>query len=631
MHFEDVVGYALRPALSIAPAALWKNARGLFVLSTGRAGSTTLSRLLALSPEVQACDEPRPELLPERKAAYGQVWEDRRPFESIFGVNRSKPIALARLRRKIYAETSCRLTYFAPAIASAMPYARFVHLHRHPADVIRTGLERGWYSRHRNDRFRLEPVAGDPACELWPTWEPFAKICWYWQACHRFALRFKSSSGMGKVLTLPSSQLFDASTGAYLRVFRHLGIESPPQSEVMELLRQRRRATTSEGASIPAFEDWNDEMRSRLQEIAGETMAILGYSASAGNCPAPGEFHDERSRSVPPETVSVSVRSTVISDPTPTSQPSHGNGVAPAITNDNRVRPPLPTLIRNSIGMEFLTVATGEFTMGSRETIEELKAAFPYAKDEWFKGEHPAHTVHISRPFQLAKCLVTRAQFAEFVLDTGYRTEAERDGRGGTGWLGSTFRQKSCFTWRETGLPQLDSEPVTNVSWGDALAFCRWLSEKEGREYRLPTEAEWEYACRAGSTTRYCNGDDPEGLVDVGNGADASGQEQFAWRTRSLTASDGYEYASPVGSFQPNAWGFFDMHGNVFEWCADWFDAAYYLGSPQDSPKGPATGSRRVMRGGGWRNSAFRCRAAYREHAIPSYRSNDVGFRIAYN
>lgn len=631
MIVEEMVDYALRPALSIVPASVWKNARGLFVLSTGRAGSTTLSRLLALSPEVHACDEPRPNFVPERKAAYGQVWEDRVPFEKIFGVARSKPIALARLRRKIYAETSCRLTYFAPAIASAMPYARFIHLHRHPADVIRTGLERGWYSRHRNDRFRLEPVAGDPACELWPTWDPFAKICWYWQACHRFALRFKSSAGMGKVLTLPSSHLFDASKGAYLRVFHHLGIEPPPQSDVVELLQQRHRATASEGASNPPFEDWTDEMRSRLQEIAGETMAILGYTASAGSSTLPWEFDDGCTSRSPAKSISVSVRSTAISDPTSASQASHGDGAEPAVTNEIRDRPSLPASSRNSIGMEFLTVPAGEFTMGSRETIEELKAAFPYAKDDWFKGEHPAHTVRISRPFHLAKYLVTRAQFAEFVLETGYRTEAERDGRGGTGWYGSTFRQKSCFTWRETGLSQLDAEPVTNVSWNDSLAFCRWLSEKDGREYRLPTEAEWEYACRAGSTTRYCNGDDPEELVHVGNAADASGQGQFAWRTRSLTASDGYEYASPVGAFQPNAWGFFDMHGNVFEWCADWFDAEYYRASPQDLPKGPAKGTRRVMRGAGWRNSAFRCRSAYREHAIPSYRSNDVGFRIAYN
>ena len=122
------------------------------------------------------------------------------------------------------------------------------------------------------------------------------------------------------------------------------------------------------------------------------------------------------------------------------------------------------------------------------------------------------------------------------------------------------------------GFEQTDEHPVVNVSWNDALAFCRWLSKKEGKICRLPTEAEWEYACRAGSTTRYCFGDD------------ASDLGEYAWY-----GANSDRKTHPVGTKKPNAWGLYDMHGNAWEWCADGYDAEYYEKSPTDDPTGPAT------------------------------------------
>ena len=131
---------------------------------------------------------------------------------------------------------------------------------------------------------------------------------------------------------------------------------------------------------------------------------------------------------------------------------------------------------------------------------------------------------------------------------------------------------------------------MVNVSWNDAVAFCKWLSKKEGKTYRLPTEAEWEYACRAGTTTRYYSGDDPETLAKVGNVADAALKAKFPDWKYTIKANDGYVFTAPVGKFKPNAFGLYDMHGNAWQWCADWYGADYYATSPLDDPTGPDSG-----------------------------------------
>ena len=128
---------------------------------------------------------------------------------------------------------------------------------------------------------------------------------------------------------------------------------------------------------------------------------------------------------------------------------------------------------------------------------------------------------------------------------------------------------------------------MVNVSWNDAVAFCKWLSKKEGKTYRLPTEAEWEYACRAGTTTRYYSGDDPETLAKVGNVADAAFKAKFPDWEYTIKANDGYVFTAPVGKFKPNAFGLYDMHGNAWQWCADWYGEEYYAHVARRRPNWP--------------------------------------------
>ncbi|HEY5316090.1 MAG TPA: SUMF1/EgtB/PvdO family nonheme iron enzyme [Pirellulales bacterium] len=282
----------------------------------------------------------------------------------------------------------------------------------------------------------------------------------------------------------------------------------------------------------------------------------------------------------------------------------------------------------NSIGMKLVLIPAGEFMMGGDESAAELKVAgFGFSDSFQCNDERPKHRVRIARPFYMGVYEVTKAQFAQFVTATDYKTEAENDGKGGGGVTGDVFKQSAEFNWRSWGVDQSDQSPVVNVSWNDAVAYCGWLSRQDGRRHRLPTEAEWEYACRAGTTSRFFNGDDPEGLVRVGNVADGSAKAKFnaAFTT---SASDGYAFTSPVGRFRPNAFGLYDMHGNTFEWCSDWYAEDYYAASPVDDPQGPPAGSFRVLRGGGWRNDPVYCRSASRSLVSPANRSYLTGFRV---
>jgi len=291
--------------------------------------------------------------------------------------------------------------------------------------------------------------------------------------------------------------------------------------------------------------------------------------------------------------------------------------------------------IANSIGMKLVLIPAGEFQMGSQESVEELVKVFAAydATPEWFKGEHPAHRVRIAKPFYLGAYEVTVGQFRQFVRDTGYKTDAEKDGKGGNGLDLSTgkWEQKPEYKWQNPGFPQTDDHPVVIVSHSDAVAFCEWLSRKEGKTYRLPTEVQWEYACRAGTQTRYCNGDDPERLPEVGNVPDASVKERYpATKGPLISAKDGYAFTAPVGQFRPNGFGLYDMHGNVCEWCADWHDNSYYAQSPADDPTGPSSGTHRVLRGGAWYVSPSFARSAFRSGVSRGNQGNcGLGFRVA--
>ncbi len=219
------------------------------------------------------------------------------------------------------------------------------------------------------------------------------------------------------------------------------------------------------------------------------------------------------------------------------------------------------------------------------------------------------------------------------MAESGYFSEAERDGTGGWGYepaIQYFAGRKPEYSWRQPGFPQAERHPVVNVTWGDAAALCDWLSRRESRRYRLPTEAEWEYACRAGSRTRWHSGDDAEGLVEVANLFDAACRPLFPqFEKFALAGSDGFAFTAPVGSFRPNAWGLYDMHGNVWEWCADWYADDYYRHSPLDDPAGPESGELRIRRGGSWHSWPLYVRSAYRNWNAPDTRYVLLGFRVA--
>jgi len=292
------------------------------------------------------------------------------------------------------------------------------------------------------------------------------------------------------------------------------------------------------------------------------------------------------------------------------------------------VRDEYPPAITNSIGMKLRPIPAGEFTMGSRESAETLADAFANhdAKPEWFRDEYPRHRVRIANPFYLGVYEVTVAQFRQFAAATGYRTDAEKHG-GGYGWSEAEDAfEGGDFTWRDPGFPQTGDHPVLGVSWKDATAFCRWLSQKEGADYRLPTEAEWEYACRAGTTTRYYCGDDPEGLMRVANVPPCTAKA--ASSAGKPIAEDLPTFSSPVGTFRPNRFGLYDMHGNAWEWCADWYGKDYYGESPPEDPTGPASAKYRVLRGGSFLSGPDVARSANRNWDSPDLRLYFDGFRV---
>ncbi len=279
-----------------------------------------------------------------------------------------------------------------------------------------------------------------------------------------------------------------------------------------------------------------------------------------------------------------------------------------------------------SVKLKMVLIAAGEFKMGSRESAEATAAFFNktyFGMDSLttgpFKDEHPQHRVRITKPFYLGIYHVTRGQFRRFVKDTGYKTDAE------TGDVPAAWG----YSWQNAGFEQTDKHPVVNVSWNDTAAFCKWLSRKDGKTYRLPTEAEWEYACRAGTTTRYYSGDDPETLAKVGNVADATFKANFPYEKCTIKASDGYVFTAPVGSFKANAFGLYDMHGNAWQWCADWYGGKYYAKSPAVDPTGPDSGHYRVLRGGSWYIRPNYCRSASRFAYSPDTVDYVAGFRVA--
>ena len=236
--------------------------------------------------------------------------------------------------------------------------------------------------------------------------------------------------------------------------------------------------------------------------------------------------------------------------------------------------------ITNSIGMKLVYIPHGEFMMGS-----------PSSELDRYPDEGPVHRVTITRGFYMSSTEVTQAQYRSIM-----------------GTSPSYFEG--------------DDNPVEKVSWNDAVEFCKKLSEKERKTYRLPTEAEWEYACRGKTTTPFYTGEtistdqaNYNGKYVYGNGT------KGIYRVKTI----------PAGTFSPNEFGLYDMHGNVWEWCKDKFNSDYYSIRPATDPQGPSTGRYRMLRGGSWLNEPWGCRSASRGRWAPVSAHSVLGFRCALN
>lgn len=224
----------------------------------------------------------------------------------------------------------------------------------------------------------------------------------------------------------------------------------------------------------------------------------------------------------------------------------------------------------NSIGMEFVNIPAGSFKMGADCSLENCN------------GDEPLHKVTISKPFQLGKYEVTQGQWAAVM------------GNNPSSFKGRTY-------------------PVENVSWEEAQEFIKRLNKMEKTtRYRLPTEAEWEYAARAGTNTAWSFGDDPKDM------------DRFGWYSRNAEDS-----THPVGRKEANAWGLHDMHGNVWEWVQDRYDKDYYANSPEIDPAGPEKGTFRINRGGSWIYNSDYARCAFRHPNRAGLKRSRVGFRLA--
>jgi formylglycine-generating enzyme required for sulfatase activity len=264
--------------------------------------------------------------------------------------------------------------------------------------------------------------------------------------------------------------------------------------------------------------------------------------------------------------------------------------VAWAAENPSGVKQPKELTLDcgKDVSLKTVLVPAGEFKMGGDEPPEQVarKCNGVEAKAEWFQEEQPQHQVKITKPFYMGVYVVTQAQYEAAM-----------------GVNPSNFKG--------------ESNPVEQVSWNDTVEFCKKLSAKTRQTVRLPTEAEWEYACRAGTTTPFNTGEtiSTDQANHNGNFTYGSGSKG-EYRQKTVA----------VGSFAPNAWGLYDMHGNVWEWCQDW--SGSYPSSEMVDPAGPENGQLRMLRGGSWQSEPWRCLSAWRSRALPGSRFHSVGFRV---
>lgn len=341
-------------------------------------------------------------------------------------------------------------------------------------------------------------------------------------------------------------------------------------------------ALTQDGLKI---EDVFKQVRRQLDQIGQQTWDNNGYT---------GDFYFKPAKNNPP-----APNNTVVNN-------NNNNNTKPTPPAPKpEVRKDLPNL------PELVFVRGGTFTMGDVMGDNE-------------ETDETTHSVTLS-DFYIGKYEVTLAQFKLFVEATGYQTDAEKEGysyKWTTEWVKAEGKN-----WRHNTAGDIqtdDRHPVINVSWNDAVAYCAWASQISGKEYRLPTEAQWEYAAReGGKKLRFGNG---KNTLDP---REANYDGRAAYKKDYSVAGDYRAKTLPVGSFSGNSLGLYDMTGNVWEWCSDWYAADYYAKSPTRDPENTTLAQYRVLRGGSWFSNARDCRVAYRGINAPAYRGYFIGFRLS--
>ena len=257
---------------------------------------------------------------------------------------------------------------------------------------------------------------------------------------------------------------------------------------------------------------------------------------------------------------------------------------------------------------QMVVVPAGSYQMGS-PSYEEGRS----------EGEGPVHQVTLGQPFAVGVYEVTVGEYGRFVSTTGYKGES-----GCWVWTRGEWEEEKGRSWRDPGYQQTERDPVGCVSWQDARAYVEWLSRQTDKTYRLLSESEWEYVARAGTTTARYWGESEAGQCRYANGADS--RTDFSWR---ISCDDGYARTAPVGRYEANGFGLYDVLGNVWEWTQDCWNEGY-AGAPSDGrawERGDC--GRRVLRGGSWNNVPGNLRSANRERSTADSRYDLTGFRIA--
>jgi len=260
--------------------------------------------------------------------------------------------------------------------------------------------------------------------------------------------------------------------------------------------------------------------------------------------------------------------------------------------------------------LKMVLTPPGEFLMGmSNDERADRTSGMSRAERDEFNRQHPQHRVRLTQPYWISQTEVTRKQFRRFKESTGYRMLAEREGSGRARVRGK-FTTDKKYNWLNPGITQTGDHPVVVVSRTDAIAFCQWLSRKHGIVFHLPGEAQWEYACRAGTDTRW------------NFGSDINAAKGHIWFNR----TSGFQ-THPAGQLPPNAFGLYDMHGNVWEWCADWLGGKYDGNSVTVNPGGGVTGKLTPLCGGAWNDNPYS--SSHRHYQPLPYCQSNIGIRLA--